>query len=165
MLLTNDRLRALHNINRWGGWLKRPYSVLEHTLIGAKFMVAQGQDPKPFLLHDMEETEFGDLVAPNKRRYTNGTYRFDVDRWVDRLCAEAGIHSSELNNMDVKTTDHMMAHAEHLVVASRGDPKIFGGLPITPEVRWIMRAIDDDMYRGSHLAVDTFWGLYNAVRA
>ncbi len=163
LLLNNKRLHALHNVSRWGGWVKRPYSVLEHTLLGAELVIAKGLDPKPFLLHDMEESEFGDITTHNKRKFMNGRYYATVDRWNADLCAESGIHPSRLVCPElVKYADHVMLHAEHLSVAMIGDPTLFDHKPATPDVTSRCVAIRDDKYQDVEYATHCFWEFFNA---
>ena len=38
MLMTTDRIWALNRIIRFTGWTRRPYSVLEHSVIGAQVL-------------------------------------------------------------------------------------------------------------------------------
>ena len=165
MLLTNERLRALHNVNRWGGWLLRPYSVLEHTLIGADMLEAKGETSsiRPFLLHDMEESEFlGDVRTHHKAKYLTAKYNYDVERWKQAMCLEAGIYLSELSGGWVKYADHSMLYAEHLTVAAPGDPVLFKGKPLDDDVRRACAAIEVHAYRNLSMAIARFWELFNA---
>lgn len=162
MLLTNERLHALHNINRWGGWLYRPYGVLEHSVIGAQLLHEKGKDCRPFLLHDMEESEFGDITTPNKVKYTNGRYAREVDLWNADLCAEVGIHPSDLHSDDVNYVDYVMAHAEHLTVATRGDPAKYDHLEVNVDVNHAVRLIESTLYADRVRAAAKFWELFNA---
>lgn len=166
MRLVNDKsLHALHHINRWGGWVKRPYSVLEHSILGAELLVAKGEDPRPFLLHDFEEVAFGDQVTHNKRRYMNARYHYDVDQWNAKMCAEQGITPSDLHSSSVKYVDHVMLHAEHLSVALIGDPVLFAAKPVTKDVTNRCVAIGFDAYRDVDYAIWRFWELYNVVNS
>lgn len=161
-LLTTERLYALHNVNRWGGWLHRPYGVLEHTVIGAQLLRDTDKDCRPFLLHDMEESEFGDITTPNKAKYTNGRYNREVDRWNAELCAETGVNVHHLHSDDVNYTDYVMAHAEHLTVATRGHPEKYDHLRINPDVSRACTLIVGKVYADPIRAVAHFWELFNA---
>jgi hypothetical protein len=128
-LITEDRLRALAMINRWGGWVKRPYSVLEHTVTGARQLRDEGLPWKEFLLHDLEESEFGDIITPVKDLIPPGSiYYTRVARFNHKLHVETGIWPDG-GDMDVD-----MAHAEHLTVAVKGDPK-YDARPMTDRVK------------------------------
>lgn len=157
-LLTNDRLMALSRINRWGGWVKWDYSVLMHTVIGAERLQREGLPHKPFLLHDFEESEFSDVISPTKDLIPPGSvYYTRVARFNQRLYEETGMRPDG-GEMDVD-----MAHAEHLSVASKGDPLSYAGRPVSERV--------DDLYRGILLMEDrhvhevwiaAWWELWNA---
>ena len=164
MLLTNERLYALHNINRWGGWLHRPYGVLEHTVIGAELLHRNGKNCRAFLLHDMEESEFGDITTPNKAKYTNGRYAYAVDRWNAELCAETDVNIHHLHSDDVNYMDYVMAHAEHLTVATRGHPAKYDHLEINVDVRRAERLIQSTLYADRVRAAAKFRELFNASR-
>lgn len=163
-LLNDKRLHALHNVSRWGGWVKRPYSVLEHTLLGAELLMAKGElsSVRPFLLHDMEESQFGDITTHNKRKFMNARYYATVNRWNAELCGEVGIHPSDLSGQYVKYVDHVMLHAEHIGVAMVGDPELFSDKPTTLDVRDRCVAIRDDKYTDVNHAIHCFWELFNA---
>lgn len=162
MLLTNERLCALHNVNRWGGWLHRPYGVLEHTVIGAELLHRNGRNCRAFLLHDMEESEFGDITTPNKSRYTNGRYSHDVDLWNATLCAETDVNVHDLHCAEVNYMDYVMAHAEHLTVATRGDPDKYDHLEVNTDVNRAMHLIGLALYSDRVRAAAKFLELFNA---
>lgn len=140
-LITDDRLRALSRINRWGGWVTRDFSVLEHEVIGAMILRSKGEPYKPFLIHDHEESEFGDIIAPVKAICSTTTYLLRVDEFNTRLIRETGIVP------DGGWMDQCMAHAEHLTVAVRGDPK-FNDMPLTNEVRQAVMMINGMRFAG-----------------
>lgn len=155
-LITNDRLEALSRINRWGGWVKWDYSVLDHTIIGAIQLKSEGLPYKPFLLHDFEESEFGDVISPVKDLIPPGSvYHTRVARFNQRLVDETGV-IPDGGDMDID-----MAHAEHLTVAIRGDKK-FDARPITPRVAELVKWIERSIYmRGQ--AMTQWWKLWNAT--
>ncbi len=161
-VLTNERLHALHNVNRWGGWLHRPYGVLEHTVIGAELLHRNGRNCRAFLMHDMEESEFGDITTPNKSRYTNGRYARDVDAWNAVLCAETDVNIHHLHSAEVNYMDYVMAHAEHLTVATRGDDAKYDHLEINTDVNRACLEIESAVYADFVRAAAKFWELFNA---
>lgn len=156
-LLTNDRLMALSRINRWGGWVKWDYSVLMHTVIGAERLQREGLPHKPFLLHDFEESEFGDVISPTKDLIPPGSvYHTRVARFNQRLFEETGV-APEGGQMDVD-----MAHAEHLSVAIKGDPLSYAGRPVSERVGDLRDSIE--ILRGDfnhESCVGAWWDLWN----
>ena len=116
-LITDDRLWALARINRWGGWVNRDFSVLEHEVVGALTLQRFGHPYSGFLIHDHEESEFGDIISPVKYMCTTTTYSLAVEDFNQRLWAETSVRP------DGGLMDGYMAHAEHLTVAIRGDRK------------------------------------------
>lgn len=85
------RVKALGYINRWYGHTKRPFSVLEHTVIGAEVLTEMMNDSRDavryFLLHDLHESVIGgDMSTPDVAKYTNDRFRdaraiVDEDFW------------------------------------------------------------------------------------
>lgn len=127
-LLTEDRLNVLHRLPRWCGWTRWHYSVLDHSVIGGLWLDKQEKDPRPFLLHDFEESEFGDVISPVKKHIPATSWYFEmVDQFDRQLLRETGV------DPDGGQLDEMMTHAEHLAVAVRGDPK-YDRVPIKTEV-------------------------------
>lgn len=122
-LITDDRLWALARINRWGGWVHRDYSVLEHTVIGALTLRHFGHPYAAFLLHDHEESEYGDVLKPVKDLFASTAYHLVVDHYNMVLEQETGVKP------DGGWMDGYMSHAEHLTVAIRGDRKFDGVEP------------------------------------
>ncbi len=156
-LLTNERLHAASMINRWGGWVKRPYSILEHSVIGAA--IAQeyfDADPRPFLLHDLHETEIvGDVPTPHKPLYLNSQYHVAVEDFDNRLWAETGVSPDHPVTTEV---DRIMAAAEHFEVAVRGDPK-YDSMTGHLDVQFARHLINSCAYAGSH-TITSFWELW-----
>lgn len=84
-------LKALGYINRWYGHTKRPFSVLEHTVIGAEVLTKTMLDYRDvvrcFLMHDLHETVIGgDMSTPDVEHYTDDRFRdsramIDEDFW------------------------------------------------------------------------------------
>lgn len=58
--------RTLSLLLRYNGQTRRPYSVLEHSLLGAERFAQTGQlrQAAAFLLHDAHEAFIGDITTP-----------------------------------------------------------------------------------------------------
>lgn len=149
-LLCDERLAVLGRINRWGGWVHRNYSVLEHTVIGGVLLDRKGIDPRPFLLHDLEESEFGDIIAPVKALIpSDSEYHIQVFEFNCRLTHETGV--TPMGGM----MDQVMAHAEHLTVAIRGDRR-FDAEPTSPQVDEARDLINCGTYDNTPTAIRCF---------
>lgn len=94
-IITRERLKALSQINRWRGWTRRPYSVGEHTAIGAYVMdwfKIGDKYVKRWWMHDMHETEIvGDVPTPDKAKYMRLSYDHAVEDFDTRLGEEMGL--------------------------------------------------------------------------
>ena len=127
MILTDDRLKAMAMTNRWNGWLKRPYSVLEHTVIGAYAMDDKGMELMSvlgFLLHDMHESYIvGDVPRPDKEKYMTFAYHQDVRAFDHRLREEVGADEFWRDDL-VKAVDYDMLVWEHWNIATIDDPTV-----------------------------------------
>ena len=157
-LITDDRLWALARINRWGGWVHRDYSVLEHEVVGAVTLRHFGYPYAAFLLHDHEESDFGDIIAPVKAICMTTAYRLKVEDFNTRLHQETGVEP------DGGWMDAYMAHAEHLTVAIRGDRK-FDGVEPCLIVKFAASLIRNGGYADRKVCVDKWKELWhgNAV--
>lgn len=161
-LLTKDRVRALANLNRWNGWTRRPYSVLEHSLIGFKVLRDMGysrEAQRGFLLHDLHETEFSEIITPVKQDFVTHEYHVAVAGWDDMLCRSLGELTGITRGEDVAHMDLVMRDAESVSVATA---------PWKPHVEhadietgvMIGRAvceIRDSMFASPTAAVAFFW--------
>ncbi len=111
-IITKDRIAALGNINRWRGWTVRPYSVLEHTVIGVDAVRAHGMREdiqRQFLLHDLHESEIcGDVPVPDKERYVNRAFH-DACAAFDR---SIGMSNDRFVRMGCQYLDHRMKLVE-----------------------------------------------------
>lgn len=118
VLLTTQRIKQAANICRWRGKVRRHYSILEHSVIGAWVLRHIGYDHnavRSFLLHDLEETEFcGDIPTPDKALYMNADYFRDVRIWDEALFEECEV---DRNVPVISLMDENMRHAEHAAVA------------------------------------------------
>lgn len=164
MLLTQDRINALSRISRFAGWTNRPYSVLEHSLIGAKILAESNAVPVPtiraFMLHDMHETAFGgDITTPIKRKYLGQDYRDDVRTWDRDLATETGIPLHTIEGLAVKSTDAVMLAAETRTVSTIG---WIAPIPehCEDEVKRAEQIIRQEFYQGD-LAVIAFWQMWS----
>ena len=115
------------NISRWGGWVRSPWSVLDHTITGALVMTHLKNPPmiiRAWLLHDVEETEFmGDVPTPHKERFCNDAYHEAVTDFVRRLAVETSVRIfSPATITAVKRVDEIMLRAEYATVSLKVDP-------------------------------------------
>lgn len=156
-MITRKHIEALANINRFNGWTKRPYSVLEHTVIGTKHALMSGESEavaKAFMLHDLEEAVFGDIVRPVKRVFMRDSYFREVDRWNRELTNWAGCEktTSALTSIAVKQLDDDMLAAELETIATLSDT----GYPFDPiQHDGIASMIKSEMFRGKR-SIDAF---------
>lgn len=153
-LLTPARIEQAANICRWQGRVKRHYSILEHSIVGAWTLRSHGYDVdavRSFLLHDLEETEFvGDIPTPDKAIYMNSDYFRDVRVWENRLFIECGV---KRNLPVIEMMDEVMAQAEYASVSLVPNES-----PRTdPMIRWCRVMIDADEFG----TPDQWWNLWN----
>lgn len=159
-MITIDHVTALSRINRFNGWTRRPYSVLEHTVIGTEYALRTGHtldEARAFLLHDMEESVFGDIVRPVKQRYVSDLYHHDVSKWNERLCGHLNFDVQHLYSDRIVTLDNDMLAAELHTVATVID----NDYPFD-EIRHdlIARMIRNETCRGNR-AIDAFQRLWS----
>jgi hypothetical protein len=166
MLLTQNRIIALSRINRYAGWTSRHYSVLEHSVIGAMLCAHQPDVQRTFLLHDMEETVFGDIISPVKHRYMSAQYYQDVGTWNRDLATEAAVPFWSISSLAVKWVDAVMMVAEWQTVYVGEDrhPKALDWKPQVPlnserEVKRAVEMINSESYAGD-LAIKAFWQMW-----
>lgn len=151
-------------INRWNGWLHRPYSVLEHSVVGAGAMLAHNHGARAvlsFLLHDFEESEFGDWPAPAKALHTTDDYRADVAEFNLYLARSVGLEPHDFESPAVKQVDHAMAWAESHSVALLGDPAHF---KITYPANSLPGLCLQLIIEKNTDLKATFWEIFNACR-
>ena len=168
MLLTRDRVQALSRIHRYVGWTTRPYSVLEHSVIGAK-LTPNRTLQKAFLLHDMEESAFGDIISPVKRKYMPEAYFMDVEAWVRNLAAETSVPYSAIDGEQVHFFDRVMLAAEKSTIYAglnrmTGEPTMVleaeiptGGYALCD---WAKQVIKSEAYAGDN-AINAFWQMWS----
>lgn len=163
MLLTRERIEALGRTSRFAGWTWRNYSVLEHSVIGARVLADTGESAmvqKAFLLHDLHETEFGgDITSPIKRKYMPAAYHRDVDVWDMNLCLETGTHYMIFCGREVHSMDALMVAAEsHTVFTGSWREPLASSIP----AQLAMGYIESGKFEG-HRAVEAFWRLYDSL--
>jgi hypothetical protein len=165
MLLTRERVEALNRINRFAGWTTRPYSVLEHSVIGAKLTTNRTLQ-KAFLLHDMEESAFGDIITPVKRKYMPPAYFAEVEAWVRDLAVETSVPFSAIDGDQVHMLDATMLAAEKRTIYAGHDrhPEASGWtVPIPTGCHMLVyRAemyINDREFAGEN-AITAFWQMW-----
>lgn len=165
-LVTHERIGALANICRWGGFTRRFYSVCEHSLIGALAARAARMDRDVqlgFLLHDFEESEFGDKITPLKYRHSSTHYWIDVERFNEILCRQIKKPMELLDSTVVRSIDRQMAWAESNSVSLRPDPKYEPGGEVYPNRigLWAKDMIESGIFRSRTHQVSRFMEFYH----
>lgn len=163
-LLTKARIQALSRINRFNGWTSRPYSVLEHTVLGAAALErsdAHKDVVRAFLLHDVHETEFGDEVRPVQRDYPNPSLiqaKLDYDHVLYGQC---GISSTLIGCNIVANMDNLMCSIElnHPTLVTCLTDRECPEYEHVEKSR-IIAGINDEVLRGD-LAVEAWWALWD----
>lgn len=158
-MITKQHIKAMAHINRFNGWTTRPYSVLEHTVIGTIHAMRTGEPEwvgRAFMLHDLHETEFGDIIRPVRYKYMNGAFATDVTEWDRRVAEWVGMKNADLYHKRVTVLDDDMLAAEIEAVATITDPEHMFD-PIRH--RDIATMITNETWRGN-LAIDTFEHLW-----
>lgn len=156
-LLTLDRLQAAAHINRWRGWTKRPYSILEHQLIGAQAMMimvhVRNEDIRAFMVHDMHETEvIGDVPTPDKKLYCNTMFDIACENFDTKLGAELDLGPMWWRKEPVKWMDRQMLLVENVEMSTRPDPEL-------PKPEWtaVQKLICERLVSDRHLVVVRQW--------
>lgn len=85
----DDIAAALSKTNRFGGHSFRPYTVAEHSLLGAEQCTPPCK--LEFLLHDATEAYLGDIVGPLKATPMYAGYRELEARWWDAIALRFGL--------------------------------------------------------------------------
>lgn len=115
-----NRINAAFHINRWRGWTHRPYSILEHMVIGTEVMADMGmpiEAQRWFLLHDMHETEIvGDVPTPEKTLYCNTAFHIACQDFDNALISRQRV---PVRTDLVVPMDEAMKIVEHHCVVSR----------------------------------------------
>lgn len=120
-IITKDRIKAASHINRWRGWTTRPYSILEHMVIGTwalRYIGADTDAQRAFLIHDLHETEIvGDVPRPDKARYMNERFHDECRLFDMQLADELKITQGWSLNRNARDMDMMMMVVEHEFIA------------------------------------------------
>jgi len=165
-LLTEARIVALNRICRFNGWTARHYSVLEHTVIGAMALMRSGEPVdviKTFLLHDVEETEFGDIVRPVKRRFMTDGYADAVSVWNNKLFAQEGVPVGLLSDPRIVSMDDGMVVSEFRTIACASRIKANDNYDLHTDHAYIESCIRDGWVFSGDAAIQAFWRLYHGV--
>ncbi len=143
-----NRLRAAANINRWMGWTTRPYSILEHMIVGTETMDEMGlplSAQRLFLIHDLHETEFvGDVPTPHKRLYCNQHFDAACDAFDADLIARYRLDVTPYDRFVAAAMDHRMARVEHSVLVTRkvdGIRPMDRSIPSHVDIEWRLNVI------------------------
>lgn len=127
-IATRERFTALCRINRWGGWTKRPYSVGEHTAIGAwvaNWFKFRDDSIHHWWMHDMHETEIvGDVTTPQKHLYMNEMYFTDVADFDRQLGLGLNFRDGWWGDATIKRLDRKMLLVENDLIAVNPDPEL-----------------------------------------
>lgn len=154
-------LRALENICRFNGHVKRFYSVAEHTSVGLWYMEKLGQSRnsmRAFFVHDLPEAvlgigditrdvkrrpEIAKIVAPLEREAferINGTLPFDTDTYgavvkaYDRVMAVAEVECIAKGIQHDDPRDYDLDY--HGIVRARIDSISTGWARYRPLINW-----------------------------
>ena len=162
-LITTKRIDAMSFINRYNGWTDRPFSILEHTVIGTTMLRhenAHEDDQRGFLFHDVEESAFTDMIRPHKEKYMNDQYDIDVAEWNADLCAGHGMKLSQITSPLVTEMDDRMLAAEIKCIARITDPKHPYDEHLHGDIRTMIQL---KTFGTPDLAVAGFWVHYHRL--
>lgn len=125
-----DLAHSLSLINRFNGHTKFPYSVAQHSLLGAKWMLESGESSTYalyFLLHDAHEAYLGDITRPVMKYFGQSmtSARREIEgkmaRWqrviIERFDLEPRAFSME---KVVETDERMLATEREFVLLDAG---------------------------------------------
>lgn len=119
-LITTERLIAAGHINRWRGWTTRPFSILEHMVLGttAASICGWSKDVQlKFLVHDLHETEIiGDVPTPHKRLYVNDAFHDACVGFDFQLGAEINLRGEWWEDPHLKKLDRIMRDVEEQAI-------------------------------------------------
>ena len=102
-----DVAHTLSQINRWGGHTRKPYSVAQHSVLVAGFLLTEGasrETARAGLLHDSTEAYMGgDIVSPIKR---NVAALMDLESGIaDAITTRFGLLRGALEQPLIKRAD------------------------------------------------------------
>lgn len=138
-----DVWTALGRMNRFLGHTRRPYTVLEHSLLVAEILQMRGEDPAVVmagLLHDAKEAYVGDIPTPIKKALgpAFAARLEDLERHIDSaICKHVGIPVELITCEAVKQADidALWLEARHLV-KSGGEGWRYSREPQYADVAW-----------------------------
>lgn len=110
----SDIAHALGNTCRFGGHIKRYYSVAEHSMNGARIVAANGgtlTQVLGFLMHDAHEAYIGDLPTPLKT-----AIRATGDNGYDAIRRKLDNAIADKFNLPVSVFDDELIHGADLAV-------------------------------------------------
>lgn len=108
-----DIARALSNISRFGGHIRRHYSVAQHALLTRELVIEDGYPELGYaaLHHDSHEAYVGD--APSPLKIVLGESYRSVTQRVDRAVAAAlGLDPEEFHHPVIKRADQLAMRIE-----------------------------------------------------
>jgi len=144
-VITVGRVMAMSHISRWRGWTDRPFSILEHSMIGyevATWFKWPEIECKKWLLHDVHETEIiGDVPTPDKKIYCNESYHAACGSFDATLSFEFDLPVTWMRSPYVKRMDRMMRDVEHDTIATIADP----GTPVPNYRDGALKMIRDEI--------------------
>jgi len=112
---------ALSKICRFGGHLKKHYSVAEHSVFATILAIQENEPPeilKSLLLHDAAEAFLGDVVKPLKNELAE---YFVFEERMEK-CIEQKFSIEIKKNWDrIKLYDNTMFHIENKQLRNRND--------------------------------------------
>lgn len=122
----DDIAIALGNTCRFGGHVKRYYSVAEHAVLVYRLVRDAGYHPETCLAalhHDDHEAYLGDIPTPLKRLM--GDARHELERMVDRAIS-AALFVDLLPDTRVKAADTVALSWEAAVLKPSGQAQRHG---------------------------------------
>ncbi len=138
-----DVWTSLARMPRFLGHTRRPYTVLEHSLLVGEILVSRHCSPEIILaglLHDAKEAYIGDIPTPIKKAMGPkvAVVLDAMERWIDQaICDKVGIDISLIHCDEVKQADidALWLEAQYLVKSGGKDWR-FSREPIYPNVEW-----------------------------
>ena len=111
-ILIEDIAHALSLICRWGGHIRRHYSVGAHSILVAAEVKPTGAK-LPALLHDATEAYIQDIVSPLKRQDDMDMYRVIEDRFNRTVMKKFGaLEAWDFYEAEIHRADKVMLERE-----------------------------------------------------
>lgn len=115
MISIEDIAHALANMPRWGGHLKRHYSVAQHSLLCCE--MASAENKLAALMHDATEAFMLDLPTPIKAKLPQ--YKVYEDRLMAVIAEKFGIQYPF--DPEIKIIDTHMLNMEWELLVQKND--------------------------------------------